>query len=272
MSACTSLTDDSQVFAVIGTMYDPTGDAQLCLSKQHKTVLITDGLSQEMLDKAPPGLLLTPGITADRRLKVIMSLLKSRHTLDGKKVAVLTETTATARVDAVVDPALDEMGVAGLEGRAVDQRRRHHRRPGAARQLHREVEDRARQRADPRRRGRVVEAVRREDQGRDPRHAARRRHDRRARGGQDDVKANVVPNPYDGIITAEGRIGLEHSETPNYTYCREIFEKQTGIKIPLPNVVVKLPNGQENDIYGNAEDACRTSRCSRTSPDASART
>ena len=42
-------------------MYDPTGDAQLCVAKQHKTVLITDGLSQEMIDKAPPGLLLTPG-------------------------------------------------------------------------------------------------------------------------------------------------------------------------------------------------------------------
>jgi hypothetical protein len=64
------------------------------------------------------------------------------------------------------------------------------------------------------------------------------------------------PNPYDGIITAEGRIFLEHSRTPNYTYCRTIWEKQTGTKIPLPNVVVKLPSGQQNDIYGNAEDAC----------------
>ena len=50
-----------------------------------------------MIDKAPPGLLLTPGITPDRRLKVIMSLLKSQHTLDGKKVAVLTETDGDAR-------------------------------------------------------------------------------------------------------------------------------------------------------------------------------
>jgi hypothetical protein len=75
-------------------------------------------------------------------------------------------------------------------------------------------------------------------------------------GGQDDVKQGVVPNPYDGIITAEGRIFLEHSRTPHYTYCKTIFEKQTGIKIPLPNVVVKLPNGQQNNIYGNAEDAC----------------
>jgi len=77
-----------------------------------------------------------------------------------------------------------------------------------------------------------------------------------ASGGQDEVKAGVTPNPYDGIITAEGRIFLEHSRTPHYTYCKTIFEKQTGITIPLPDVVVKLPNGQQNDIYGNAEDAC----------------
>src|SRR4051794_32391527 len=75
VQACTSLTDDSQVFAVVGSMYDPTGDAQLCVAKQHKTVLITDGLTQEIIGKAPPGLLLSPGITSDRRLKVIMSLL-----------------------------------------------------------------------------------------------------------------------------------------------------------------------------------------------------
>jgi hypothetical protein len=77
-----------------------------------------------------------------------------------------------------------------------------------------------------------------------------------ASGGQDDKKAGMDPNPYDGIITAEGRIGLEHSQTPNFDYCSGVWEKQTGKPIPLPNVVVKLPSGQENDIYGNAEDAC----------------
>ena len=66
-----------------------------------------------------------------------------------------------------------------------------------------------------------------------------------------------TPNPYDGIITAEGRIGARAlARPPHYTYCKTIYEKQTGITIPLPNVVVKLPNGKQNDIYGNAEDAC----------------
>jgi hypothetical protein len=65
-----------------------------------------------------------------------------------------------------------------------------------------------------------------------------------------------VPNPYDGIVTAEGRIGLEHSKTPHFTYCNDIYKHATGKDLPLPNVVVKLPNGKQNNVYGNAEDAC----------------
>src|SRR6266540_3337135 len=92
-------------------MYDPAGDARICIAKQHKTVLISDGVSQEMIDKSPPGLLLTPDIKPERRLNVIMALVKSRHSLDGKTVGGLTETTATGRVQSVVEPVLDAIGV-----------------------------------------------------------------------------------------------------------------------------------------------------------------
>jgi hypothetical protein len=210
-----------------------------------------------MIDKAPPGLLLTPGITADRRLEVIMSLLKTRHILEGKKVAVLTETTATSRVDDVVKPALDGMGVDQgseavlsitgsdttsaqaqldsfiekwksehvnsliLVGSAVSSKQFVNRVKGAIPDLQLVAD---------------TTGV--------------------ASGGQDDFKQGMNPNPYDGIITAEGRIGLEHSRTPNFTYCTGIWKEQTGKDIPLPTVVQKLPSGQENDVYGNAEDAC----------------
>ncbi len=257
VSACTSLTDDSQVFAVVGTMYDPTGDAQICVAKQHKTILITDGLSQQMIDRAPPGLLLTPGITSDRRLKVIMSLLTTRHTLDGKTVAVLTETTSTAQVDSVVKPALDSIGVkqgseAVLTISGADT-------TAAQTQLDSFIERWKTEHVDTLILvGSAASSKQFVDKIKGDIPGMQLIADTTAveAGGQDDVKAGVVPNPYDGIITAEGRIGLEHSRTPNYTYCRDIYEKQTGIRIPLPNVVVKLPNGQQNDIYGNAEDAC----------------
>jgi ABC-type branched-subunit amino acid transport system substrate-binding protein len=257
VSACTALTDDSRVFAVIGSMYDPTGDAQLCVTKQHQTVLITDGLSQEMIDRAPPGLLLTPGITADRRLKVVMSLLKTQHILDDKTVAVLTETTATARVDSVVKPALDDIGVqqgseAVLSISGSDT-------TSAQSQLDSFIEKWKSEHVDAL--ILVGSAVSSKQfvnkvKGAIPDLQLVADTTGVASGGQDDVKAGMDPNPYDGIVTAEGRIGLEHSRTPNFTYCSGIWEEQTGKPIPLPNVVVKLPSGQENDIYGSAEDAC----------------
>jgi len=257
VQACTSLTDDSKVFAVVGTMFDPTGDAQLCVAKQHKTILITDGLTQSIIGKAPPGLLLSPGITSDRRLKVIMSLLKSQHTLDGKTVAVLAEAADSSPVDAVVKPALDAMGVkqgskAVLSISGADT-------TAAQAQLDSFIEKWKTEHVD------TLIMVGEEASSKQfvekikaalPHLQLIADTTAVASGGQDEVKAGVTPNPYDGIITAEGRIFLEHSRTPHYTYCKNIFEKQTGITIPLPNVVVKLPNGQQNDIYGNAEDAC----------------
>jgi Periplasmic binding protein len=257
VAACTGLTDDSKVFAVVGSMYDPTGDAQLCVAKQHKTVLITDGLSQDMINQAPPALLITPGITSDRQLKVVMSLVKSQHVLDHKTVAVLTETSATERVKTVVQPALASMGVkqgseAVLSISDADT-------TAAQAQLDSFIEKWKTEHVNALI---LVGAAASSKQFVDKVKAEIPDMQLVAdttsveQGGQDDVMAGVKPNPYDGIITAEGRIGLEHSKTKNYTYCKQIFEKQTGIKIPLPNVVVKLPNGQQNNIYGNAEDAC----------------
>jgi hypothetical protein len=75
-------------------------------------------------------------------------------------------------------------------------------------------------------------------------------------GGQEEQRSHVSPNPYDGAITAEGQTGVEHTKTEHFTYCRDIWEKATGRKVPSPLAVVKLPNGKKNDIYSEVEDAC----------------
>jgi hypothetical protein len=257
VAACTSLTDDSQVFAVVGTLYDPTGDAQLCIAKQHKTVLITDDLTADIINKAPPGLLLSPGITSDRRLRVIMSLLKERHTLDGKTVAILTEASATSPAETVVKPALSSMNV--KQGSEAVLTISGSDTTTAQTQLDSFIEKWKTEHVNALIMvGQAVSSKQFVDKIKAEIPDMQLVADTTSveSGGQDDVKAGVNPNPYDGIITAEGRVGLEHSQTPHYTYCKDIYEKQTGIKIPLPNVVVKLSNGQRNDIYGNAEDAC----------------
>ena len=60
-------------------------------------------------------------------------------------------------------------------------------------------------------------------------------------GGQAEVKANYTPNAFDGVITAEGRTGVEHTQTQHFKDCKKIFETQTGITVPSPNAVIKLP-------------------------------
>src|SRR5262249_17385094 len=111
LTACTSLTEDEHVFATVGFFYDPSGDAQLCFTKKHKMPIIADSITEGLVADAPPGLMVSPDITPDRRLRVIMALLKDRHTLDGKKVSILAESTSKDRVKQIIQPALQSMGV-----------------------------------------------------------------------------------------------------------------------------------------------------------------
>ncbi|HEY1739744.1 MAG TPA: hypothetical protein VGI86_13585, partial [Acidimicrobiia bacterium] len=73
---------------------------------------------------------------------------------------------------------------------------------------------------------------------------------------QDEQKAGVKPNPYDGIITAEGQTGAEHQKSPHGVYCRTLYQNITGLKMPSPNAIVKDKHGQRLDLYSQIEDAC----------------
>ena len=83
----------------------------MCFTKQHNTPIIADELTQALADQVPGGLIVTPDITPERRLRVILSLLEKHNTLKGKTVAILGENTAKPRIDSVVKPALKKMGV-----------------------------------------------------------------------------------------------------------------------------------------------------------------
>ena len=92
-AACTSLTDDEQVFAVIGIYDTPPSDGaqQLCIAKDKSTVLIDELTTGKTIEGATPGLLLTPHIAPERQLKALLSLLKQKDTLKGKTVALLAD-------------------------------------------------------------------------------------------------------------------------------------------------------------------------------------
>jgi len=201
--------------------------------------------------------MVTPDILPERRLNVIMSLLKSRGTLRGKKVGTISDAANRSRVRNVVVPGLRDLGVergadAALTITTGDTTE-------AQAQLDSFIE---RWRSDGTNALILVGAD-----------VANKQFVEKIKkaipdmllvadttsildSAREEQKAHASPNPYDGAISAEGQTGVEHTKTPHFAFCRDIWEKATGRKVPSPNVVVKLPNGKQNDIYSEVEDAC----------------
>jgi ABC-type branched-subunit amino acid transport system substrate-binding protein len=257
LAACTAFTDDDNVFAVVGEFGQITADVPLCVTKQHNRPLVTYGLTQDMIDKAPPGLLLTPDILPDRRVKIIASLLESQHTLDGKTVAVLADSESTQEVDQFIKPALSKMSVTQVQPSIVTISGSD--TTAALAQLDTFIEKWKTQHVDALfLAGDAVESKQFVEKIRAALPTIPIVADSTGilSGAQDEQKAGVSPNPYTGMITAEGLTGVQHAATANGKSCRAIFTKHTGIVVPAPDVVVKLPNGQQNDIQTESGDAC----------------
>ncbi len=257
LAACTSLTEDHKVFAAIGVFYDPSGDAQLCFAKRHHTVIVANALTQGLVDKATHGLMVTPDIVPERRLNVIMSLLKSQETLRGKKVGTISSAANRSRVTNVVVPGLRDLDVARgadatltittgdtTEAQAQLDSFIERWKDDGTNALILVGEDVANKQFVEK----IKEAI--------PDMLLVADTTSILSSAREEQKAHVSPNPYDGAISAEGQTGTEHTKTPHFAFCRDIWEKATGRKVPSPNVVVKLPNGKQDDIYSEVEDAC----------------
>ncbi len=258
LSTCTSFTEDDKVFAVVGVFIDQSGDAQLCIAKNHKTVEIIHNVSQSWIDQAPKGLLLTPNITTDRRLSVILDLLARDKTLKGKKVAVLTQQDSKDRVDSVVNPALKKMKVktgstAVLTVTGTDT-------SAAQSQLESFIEKWKGEDVDTFVIvGQVVVAKTYVTMLKDAFPDATLIADQTPTalsGGQDAVAAKVDPNPYEGLISAEGQAEQARFETPVMQQCVKTYEKATGKKVVAPKDVKPNSSGKRDEIYASVEDAC----------------
>jgi Periplasmic binding protein len=257
MAACTAFSDDSKVFAVVGEFGQITPDIPLCITKQHHLPLITYGITQDMMDQAPPGLLLTPDILDDRRVKIITALLKSQHTLDGKTVAILADSNTTQEVSQVLKPALATMNVEQVPPSIVsisgtDTTAAQTQLDGFIEKWKTEHVNAVFLAGAAMEAKQFVEKVR----AAFPSIPIVADSTGILTGAQDEQKAHVSPNPYTGMITAEGLTGVEHAKGKNGQYCRKVFTKHTGIAVPDPLTVVKLKDGRQNNIQGEAGDAC----------------
>ncbi len=118
LTTCTELTEDEEVFAVLGVFIDFTGDAQLCLTRDHETIHIGHELEQAWLDEAPPGLLLTGDYILEDDARNLITLLDQEGMLEGRTVAVLGDTRGQSRIDDVIVAGLEdtdaELGTVGV--------------------------------------------------------------------------------------------------------------------------------------------------------------
>jgi ABC-type branched-subunit amino acid transport system substrate-binding protein len=260
LAVCTKLTDDDKVFAVMGTFVDFSGDAQTCVAKQHDTVLITYNLTQAIMDKSPPGLILYAGATNERTVRVLLQLLKRQHTLKGKKVAVLGGSTAAGTVNGTIVPGLKKMGVP-LGSTAILSINGTADTAAAQGQLDSFIE---------RWKGEHVTAIFLSgDEVSSKQFVTKIRQEMPnvllmtdttdvRNFGEEETLAGVKPNPYEGILAAGGPTPAEYDKSANWAYCAAIYKKYTGKPAPKSTQVVKGPGGKTLDTYGLINDACQS--------------
>ena len=257
LALCTSFTEDDHVFAVLGDFVDLTGQAQPCIAKQHKTILITFNLTKAEIDSSPPGLMLTFNAVQERRVAITLDLLKKEQTLKGKTVAVLGEATTAQSVKNILVPGLKAMGVklgstAILTISGADT-------TAASSQLESFVEKWKTEGVNTvflsglqvSAKQFVPELVK--DM---PGVQLLADNNTVSSYGQNLQNAGTRPNPYEGIISTAGLSSKHYDQSDNWKYCAAIYEKAFHKTAPNLETVVPGPRGHTLDISGSITDAC----------------
>jgi hypothetical protein len=189
---------------------------------------------------------------------VILDLLARDKTLKGKKVAVLTQQDSKQRAEDVVTPALKKMKVKqGTTGTltitGTDT-------TAAQSQLDSFIEKWKAEGVDTFILvGQVVVAKNYVTKLKDAFPKATLIADQTPvalSGGQDAVAADIEPNPYQGLISAEGQSEQARFQTPVMQQCVKTYEKATGKKVVAPKDLKPNANGKREEVYASVEDAC----------------
>ena len=76
--------------------------------------------------------------------------------------------------------------------------------------------------------------------------------------GQDETKAGINPNPYQGVLIANGFSPHDYDQSANWKYCAAIYKKYIGQDAPDAETKVPGPDGKQLDTNGNINDACQS--------------
>jgi hypothetical protein len=258
VAACTSMTDDDQVFAVLGTYDTPPSDGsnQLCVTADHDTILINELVPKAIMDQAPPGLLLQPGILTERRLAALFALLAEEGTLDGKTVALLADQNTQGGAEPVVESAAAdigfEQGSTGVLTITSDDT------SAAQAQLDSFIEAWKGEGVDTIvMAGLLVSATQFVDKIRAAMPDVLLLTDDSSTGEQaQDEKYAGGPNPYEGMLTLSGLSDQETFETPNVQACVKTYEDATGETVVAPDDLQPGPDGVKSQVYVGIQDRC----------------
>ena len=78
--------------------------------------------------------------------------------------------------------------------------------------------------------------------------------------GQDETKAGLNPNPYQGLYLAGGYRAHDYATSDNWKYCAAIYKAQLGKEAPGPEAVLKVNVGGKeltDQTYNTINDACQ---------------
>jgi ABC-type branched-subunit amino acid transport system substrate-binding protein len=259
LSECTGFTEDDNVFAVVGSFTDLSGDGQTCIAKQHKRVLLTFELTQAILDRSPAGLIVTPGLLPERTAGILVSLLKKENTLKGKKIAVVGDSNVSTVVKKAIVPAMKKAGFS-LGSSAILSVNMTGDTSAGLQQLESFIERWKTEgvnalylSGDVVSSKQFVQKIRTEM----PDVLLATDSSDVLGQGQQFTVAHVKPNPYEGILTAAGPTPHEYDNSANWTYCKGIYKAATGTTPPNGEQTIKTKDGKIDDLYGTINDACQ---------------
>lgn len=258
LSLCTAWAEDDAVFAVLGVFIDFTGQAQLCLTREHRVVHIGHELDQPWIDAAPGGLLLTSDGTKERGAEVLVTLLSETGKLKGKKVAVLASKNGEQRADDTIVPALrahhvklGSTGILTLTGPETT---------ASQSQLQAFIERWKTEKVnavfmsglDVTSKGYTSEIKKALPDALLITDASATVHE-----ASDEVIAGTKPNPYDGMLSVLGVTASERwaKKNPLLQRCVDIYEKASGTKVPGPTEE-KVVDGKKVQIDVAVTDFC----------------
>lgn len=263
-ATCTELTDDEQVFAVLG-VYDtePPGDGtnKLCLSKEKETVQINHILKQSVIAQAIPGLLLTPGIAAERQLDAVLNLLEQEKTLAGKKIALMADQNSQAGAEPLVKAFATSAGL--QQGSTAVLTITSEETTAAQAQLDSFIEKWKSEGVNALvTAGLSVSAKQFIEKIKAAIPDMVLIADATEVGGQakDEVLAGVTPNPYEGMFAASGPSAIDNFNSAGTQACIKVYEAATSEKVLSPDELGVGESGvgakKREEVWIGIQDRC----------------